>query len=73
MGMTFTIRPVWRSSSDLINQAVFSTLTRMAGQTPYPATNRLCLFIGSIRQRLSIIVLDGDEYADALEASSAKS
>jgi hypothetical protein len=29
------------------------------------------LFIGSIRQRLSIIALDGDEYADALEASAA--
>jgi len=29
------------------------------------------LFIGSIRKRLSIIALDGDEYADALEASAA--
>jgi predicted nucleic acid-binding protein len=29
------------------------------------------LFIGSIRERLSIITLDGDEYADALEASAA--
>ena len=30
------------------------------------------LFIGSIRERLSIIALSGDEYADALQASSAR-
>ena len=29
------------------------------------------LFIGSIRDRLSIISLDGAEYADALQASAA--
>ncbi len=29
------------------------------------------LFIGSIRERLSIIALNGDEYADALQASAA--
>ena len=29
------------------------------------------LFVGSIRERLSIIALNGDEYADALQASSA--
>lgn len=28
------------------------------------------LFIGSIRERLSIVALDGDEYADALEAAA---
>jgi predicted nucleic acid-binding protein len=28
------------------------------------------LFIGSIRERLSIVALDGDEYANALEASA---
>jgi len=28
------------------------------------------LFVGSIRERLSIVALDGDEYADALEASA---
>ena len=28
------------------------------------------LFIGSIRDRLSIIALSGDEYADALQASA---
>jgi len=30
------------------------------------------LFIGSIRDRLSIVALTGHEYADALEASAAK-
>ena len=29
------------------------------------------LFIGSIRERLSIIALDGDEYADALTLSAS--
>jgi len=29
------------------------------------------LFIGSIRERLAIIALNGDEYADALAASAA--
>ena len=29
------------------------------------------LFIGSIRDRLSVIALSGDEYADALQASAA--
>jgi predicted nucleic acid-binding protein len=29
------------------------------------------LFVGSIRERLSIITLDGNEYGDALEASAA--
>ena len=28
------------------------------------------LFVGSIRERLSIIALSGDEYADALQASA---
>ena len=29
------------------------------------------LFIGSIRERLSIVALTGDEYADALQSSAA--
>jgi len=29
------------------------------------------LFIGGIRERLSVIALAGDEYADALQSSSA--
>jgi hypothetical protein len=30
------------------------------------------LFIGSIRERLATIALDGEEYASALEASAAR-
>ncbi len=30
------------------------------------------LFVGSIRERLSIIALNGDEYADALAESAAR-
>jgi predicted nucleic acid-binding protein len=30
------------------------------------------LFIGSIRERLSVVSLSGDEYADALQASAAR-
>lgn len=49
---------------------VYSTLTRMPGK------HRICgeqvmLFVGSIRERLSIIALSGDEYADALQASAS--
>jgi hypothetical protein len=46
---------------------VFFTLTlkhRISGE---PAM----LFIGSIRERLSLVALDGDEYAKALEASAS--
>jgi predicted nucleic acid-binding protein len=39
---------------------VFSTLTRMPGKHRIRGEQAM-LFIGSIRQRLSIIVLDGDE------------
>jgi len=49
---------------------VYSTLTRMPGKHRISAAQAM-LFIGSIRQRLSIIALDGDEYADALEAAAA--
>src|SRR3954454_14516918 len=48
---------------------VYSTLTRMPGKHRISSEQAL-LFIGSIRDRLSIIALDGDEYADALEASA---
>jgi|SRR6202451_1261654 predicted nucleic acid-binding protein len=44
---------------------VFSTLTRMPGKHRISGEQAM-LFIGSIRERLSIISLDGDEYADAL-------
>ncbi len=49
---------------------VYSTLTRMPGKHRIGAEQAM-LFIGSIRKRLSIIALDGDEYTDALEASAA--
>jgi hypothetical protein len=49
---------------------VFSTLTRMPGKHRISGEQAM-LFIGNIRERLSIIALSGDEYADALEASAA--
>jgi predicted nucleic acid-binding protein len=49
---------------------VYSTLTRMPGKHRISAEQAM-LFIGSIRERLSIIALSGDEYADALQTASA--
>lgn len=49
---------------------VYSTLTRMPGRHRISGEQAM-LFIGSIRERLSIIALTGDEYADALQASAA--
>ena len=49
---------------------VYSTLTRMPGKHRISAEQAM-LFVGSIRERLSVIALTGDEYADALQASSA--
>src|SRR5215469_4451532 len=49
---------------------VFSTLTRMPGKYRI-GPEQAMLFIGSIRERLSVIALDADEYASALEASAA--
>lgn len=51
---------------------VYSTLTRMPGKHRISSAEQAMLFIGSIRERLSIITLTGDEYADALHASSAR-
>jgi predicted nucleic acid-binding protein len=48
---------------------VFSTLTRMPGKHRISAEQAM-LFIGSIRERLSIVALDGEEYADALDVSA---
>ena len=48
---------------------VYSTLTRMPGRHRISGEQAM-LFIGSIRERLSIIALDGDEYCDALQASA---
>jgi predicted nucleic acid-binding protein len=50
---------------------VYSTLTRMPGKNRISAEQAI-LFIGSIRERLSIVALTGEEYADALEAASAR-
>ncbi len=49
---------------------VYSTLTRMPGKHRISGEQAM-LFIGSIRERLSIITLTVDDYADALQASSA--
>jgi predicted nucleic acid-binding protein len=49
---------------------VYSTLTRMPGKHRISGEQAM-LFVGSIRERLSIIALNGEEYADALHASSA--
>jgi predicted nucleic acid-binding protein len=49
---------------------VYSTLTRLPGRRRITSEQAM-LFIGSIRERLSIIALSGDEYANALQASSA--
>jgi|SRR5271165_3214415 len=50
---------------------VFSTLTRMPGKHRIRGEQAM-LFVGSIRERLSIVALDGDEYAKALEVSAAR-
>jgi len=49
---------------------VYATLTRMPGKRRISGEQAM-LFIGNIRDRLSIITLNGDEYADALQASAA--
>jgi predicted nucleic acid-binding protein len=49
---------------------VYSTLTRMPGKHRISGEQAM-LFVGSIRERLSIIALSGNEYANALQASSA--
>ena len=50
---------------------VYSTLTRMPGKHRVSGEQAM-LFIGSIRERLCIVALSGDEYADALQASAAR-
>jgi predicted nucleic acid-binding protein len=49
---------------------VYSTLTRMPGKHRISGEQAM-LFVGNIRERLSIIALTGNEYAAALQASSA--
>jgi len=50
---------------------VYSTLTRMPGKHRISGEQAM-LFVGSIRERLTIVSLDGDEYAGALEAAAAR-
>jgi predicted nucleic acid-binding protein len=49
---------------------VYSTLTRMPGRHRISAEQAM-LFIGSVRERLSVVALSGDEYADALQTAAA--
>ena len=49
---------------------VYSTLTRMPGKHRISGEQAM-LFIGSIRERLSVVALDGDEYCEALEKAAA--
>jgi predicted nucleic acid-binding protein len=49
---------------------VYAALTRMPGKHRISGEQAM-LFIGNIRERLSIIELSGDEYADALQTAAA--
>lgn len=49
---------------------VYSTLTRMPGRDRV-SPEQAMLFLGNIRERLSVVALTGNEYADALETFSA--
>jgi predicted nucleic acid-binding protein len=49
---------------------IFSTLTRMPGKHRISGEQAM-LFVGSLCERLSLVALDGDEYARALGASAS--
>jgi hypothetical protein len=49
---------------------VFSTLTRMPGKHRISGAQAM-LFVGSIYERLSLVPLEGDEYAKPLEAAAS--
>ncbi|HEV3073015.1 MAG TPA: PIN domain-containing protein [Thermoanaerobaculia bacterium] len=49
---------------------VYATLTRMPGRHRISGEQAM-LFVGSLRERLSIVALDGDEVARALSESAA--
>jgi predicted nucleic acid-binding protein len=49
---------------------VYSTLTRMPGKDRISGDQAM-LFVTSIRERLSLIALDADDYANAVQASAA--
>ena len=46
---------------------VYATLTRMPGKRRISGEQAM-LFIGNIRERLSIVALNSEEYANALQA-----
>jgi predicted nucleic acid-binding protein len=48
---------------------VYSTLTRMPGRHRI-SSEQAMLFVGSIRERLSLVSLDGQEYATMLQSSA---
>ena len=50
---------------------VYATLTRMPGKRRISGEQAM-LFIGNIRERLSMVALSGEEYAGALQASAAR-
>jgi predicted nucleic acid-binding protein len=49
---------------------VYSTLTRMPGKLRVSG-EQVMLFIGNIRERLTVVSLDADDYASALEKFAA--
>jgi predicted nucleic acid-binding protein len=49
---------------------VYSTLTRMRGKHCISGEQAM-LFIGSIRERLSVVELTGDEYVGTLQTAAA--
>jgi len=50
---------------------VYATLTRMPGKRRISGEQAM-LFIGNIRERLSIVALNSEEYARALQASAVR-
>jgi predicted nucleic acid-binding protein len=50
---------------------VYATLTRMPGKRRISGQQAM-LFIGNIRERLSIVALNSEGYADVLQASAAR-
>jgi predicted nucleic acid-binding protein len=50
---------------------VYATLTRMPGKRRISGEQAM-LFIGNIRDRLAILALNSEEYADAVQASAAR-
>jgi predicted nucleic acid-binding protein len=49
---------------------VYSTLTRMPGRHRI-SVDQAMLFLGNLRDRLSVVALSGDEYVDALQKAAA--